>query len=158
MNLQERVSQAELLLGPQELMGLLVELAEAVLPALDEVPRSQKVASDALTYVHEKSAKGAPVAQDLYAFANQPDGTGLAFEEGNVTQLHEVSAVVTVTCAYYFSIWYWASLEGWPLPEDVESVPELKLLNIVNYAVQSLAVAESDVLNLLDRHLSKKLS
>lgn len=155
MPLHELIATAEQRLDPHQGVELLLDVASAVLPALRNIPNTFSVVTDAISFASTWNKYQGCQADELYAYANRGDGSGLAFEEKNATNDSERAAVMASTCAFYYAVWLAYTREGEThMPQDVEAVPCEAFLATFQFAVASGAVKEEALHTLLEHHLA----
>jgi hypothetical protein len=144
---------AERNLEPIERVRFLLDVADLVSPALQSVPATLHVAKESIAYARQWKPLGEISANNLYSFANKANQTGLAFEETNATTPSEVSAVISITSAYYYAIWCAYVSEGVvEMPQDVEAVPDEGFHATLRYAIDSGAVQEKSLCEVLQQY------
>ena len=153
MRLFDLAPAAECSLEPLKRVGFLLEVADLASSALQNVPATLKVAKESISYARQWKPFGKISASDLYFSANKPNQTGLAFEERNVTTPSEISAVISITMAYYYVIWCaYVSEDAADIPQDVEAVPDEAFLGTLRYAIDSGVVQEKGLCEVLQKY------
>lgn len=153
MRLFDLAHAAECSLEPVRRAGFLLEVAELVSSALENVPATLQVAKESISYARQWKPFGKICANDLYFSANKPNQTGLAFEERNAITPSEVSAIISITMAYYYVIWCaFVSEDATDIPQDVEAVPDEAFLGTLRYALGSGVVQEKGLCEVLQKY------
>lgn len=157
MHLNELIAIAEQQLDAQQRVELLLDVAKAVLPALRNIPRTLSVVTEAISFARAWNQHQGCNANELYAYANHSDHSGLAFEEKNATGDSERAAVIASTSAFYYAIWLAYTREGEThMPQDVEAVPYEAFLATFQFAIASGAVKEEVLHTLLEHYLATR--
>lgn len=157
MRLNSLSADAAQKLEPTARAQLLLSVAAAVLPALTHLPKTLKTAEDAIHLASRWKPNGPYRAEDLYSFVNSNEIDGLAFQESVATNSQELAAIIAVTMAYYYTVWCAYVAEGKPdVPEDVEAVPTEAFQGVFKYSLDSAAVRESDICEILEKFLANQ--
>lgn len=159
MSLKSLITEAEQKLAPISRAQLLLSVAIAVLPVLGGLPCTLKCLEHAIGLATQWKPNDILSAETLYLFANGRETDSLAFQEAVATSARELAAIMTVTMAYYYTVWCAYMAEGQPnTPEDVEAVPVEAFQGVFKYAAESGAVSESELCDVLEGCLAERRS